>query len=158
MDQIIKRLVDVYPLIMREFHRINAGYSKDLDLPIVQIKVLFMISSAGSCALSHVSNALDITPGWASETVDKLVRMGLLERDHGIKDRRKVRITLSKKGIQFLDDVKIKTKEYFSRVLELLGNKEDKKKLLTGFENLYEIAEVLAKKRKAKEGKDVKDD
>jgi DNA-binding MarR family transcriptional regulator len=148
MDEILNHLVDVFPGILQEFHRMNAWCSKDLDLPQVQVKALFTVNSVGQCSLLDISQALDITPGWASETIDKLVRSGLLERKHGCEDRRQIIISMSKKGEQFFRDIQEKTRKYFLQVLTLLETEQNKKKLLKGFEILSEVATILAQKRK----------
>ncbi|MDP8218890.1 MAG: MarR family winged helix-turn-helix transcriptional regulator [Candidatus Theseobacter exili] len=147
MEAIAKKLAELHPKIMEEFHRLNQGYCHEQDLPLVQLNILLVVQTEESCSLSEVSRTLNITPGWASENVEKLVQHGFLDRKTSKEDRRQVVLTLSENGKQFLLEVKRKGYEYFEHVLDVLEDKEQHKKLLEGFEVLHSIACVLKEKR-----------
>ena len=147
MGDIAQKIAKMHPRIMEEFHLLNQGYCHEQDVPLVQLNILAVVQTEGSCSLSDVSRALNITPGWASESVEKLVQSGFLERKTSQEDRRQIILTLSDDGKIFLHDVNKKGYEYFKHVLDVLDDREQQRKLLEGFEVLHRIACVLKEKR-----------
>lgn len=147
MESRVQRLIKMHPVILREFNRINAGFSQNLDLPVVQFKTVMMIANEKHCNLSDIAKAMTIAPSWASETVEKLVKKGMLIRKVCAKDRRQIDLTLDLKGKEFVREFRKWEVEYFKRLLEILDTEEDKQKLLRGFELFFEVAHVLEKKR-----------
>ena len=57
-------------------------------------------------SIKRLAHDLDVTPAAASQAVDRLVADGLLDRSPAPADRRAVIVTISKKGRQFLDEIK----------------------------------------------------
>ena len=59
-----------------------------------------LFSKTNGCSVKEIAERLGVTQGAASQIIDKLVRKGPLERVPDEKDRRCVRITLSKAGLE----------------------------------------------------------
>ena len=84
---------------MREWSR----YVKSSGLSMPQFSILMKIYHRGGCGISDISQHLDVTNAAASQLVDKMVGMGLLDRAEDPKDRRAKQVTLSNKGRSLLE-------------------------------------------------------
>jgi DNA-binding MarR family transcriptional regulator len=83
---------------MQEFSRWMAacGLSKS------QIGTLMLLHYHGHCPVSGISDELGITAAAASQLVDRLVQMSLLERSEDPDDRRVRRVSLSERGHELI--------------------------------------------------------
>ena len=79
---------------MREWVR----FVKSSGLSMPQFSTLMRLYYHGGCGISEISAHLDVTAPAASQMVDRLVQMGLLERGEDPNDRRAKQVTLSAKG------------------------------------------------------------
>ena len=79
---------------MREWVR----FVKSSELSMPQFSTLMRLYYRGGCGISDISTHLDVTAPAASQLVDRLVQMGLLERGEDPNDRRAKQVTLSAKG------------------------------------------------------------
>ena len=77
---------------------ISKGKSPDITMTQMQIMGCVLFSPEKSVRVRDISEELGITPGGISQQVDTLVKMGLLERKTDEKDRRVVRISLTRDG------------------------------------------------------------
>ena len=55
MEKTADRLARMLPVIMQEFHKFDVSFSRELDIPIIQFKVMMFVYSKGKCCLSDVS-------------------------------------------------------------------------------------------------------
>ena len=78
--------------------RDQSRYVKSLGLSMPQFFLLMHIFHNNQCGISDLSSHMEITAAAASQTVEKLVQSGLLERTEDPNDRRARQVTLSQKG------------------------------------------------------------
>jgi DNA-binding MarR family transcriptional regulator len=71
---------------------------KDSGLSLSQLNTLMRLHYRGSCQVSGISDELGLTAAAASQIVDRLVGMGLIERSEDPKDRRVRQVRLTAKG------------------------------------------------------------
>lgn len=83
--------------------RDQARYVKSLGLSMPQFFLLMHIYHKKQCGISDLSGHMEITAAAASQTVDKLVQAGLLERAEDPNDRRAKQVTLSPKGCDLIE-------------------------------------------------------
>ena len=79
---------------MQEFHRSQ----RDYGLSTGQLRTLTHLHFQGVHHVSDIGDDLGVTAAAASQLVDRLVSMNLLERSEDPDDRRVKRITISKAG------------------------------------------------------------
>jgi DNA-binding MarR family transcriptional regulator len=79
---------------MRDFKR----FMNDSGLSMPQISTLMRLYHHGECAVSEVADDLGVTNAAASQMVERLVQLGLLERAENPSDRRAKQLTLTPKG------------------------------------------------------------
>ena len=77
----------------------------DSTLPKSQFNQLMLIRFAMPCNLGRIMEITGLTSPGASLFVDKLVQKGILFRKDDRHDRRNVRISLTRKGQEYLKDV-----------------------------------------------------
>ncbi len=78
----------------------------------------------GTPSMREVAVYLKIAPPSATALIDGLVRDGILERAPDPKDRRVVRLSVSKKGTKLMETMMQARAEAFSRVIENLSTKD----------------------------------
>ena len=79
---------------MREWTR----FVKASEISMPQFSALMRLYYRGGCGISDISAHLDVTVPAASQTVDRLVHQGLIERTEDPNDRRAKQVTISPKG------------------------------------------------------------
>jgi DNA-binding MarR family transcriptional regulator len=79
---------------MRDFKR----FMDTTGLSFSQINILMRLVHSGSTNVSEVGEQLGITNAAASQAVDRLVGLGLIERTEDPEDRRTKRLALTQKG------------------------------------------------------------
>ena len=65
----------------------------EVDVTMAQAKVLYVVLAAGHLRMSELASRLGIGASSASEIVERLVELGLLDRAEDADDRRQVVIT-----------------------------------------------------------------
>jgi len=71
---------------------------KDSGLSTSQLNTLMRLHYRGSCPVSGISDELGLTAAAASQIVDRLAGMGLIERSEDPTDRRVRRVRLTARG------------------------------------------------------------
>jgi DNA-binding MarR family transcriptional regulator len=79
---------------MRDFKR----FMDATDLSFSQISILMRLAHGGSAGVSEIGGQLGVTNAAASQAVDRLVGLGLIERTEDPQDRRAKRLALTQKG------------------------------------------------------------
>jgi DNA-binding MarR family transcriptional regulator len=86
--------------------------------------IIDLIARKPDCTMKDIVNTLALTPSTATRHVDKLVEMGLVDRNLSIFDRRSVILFLTQKGVE-LDKQFLKHRlATFSSILESFSVKE----------------------------------
>jgi DNA-binding MarR family transcriptional regulator len=79
---------------MRDFKR----FMDETDLSFSQISVLMGLKHGGNSGVSGIGDQMGVTNAAASQAVDRLVHLGLIERTEDPEDRRAKRLALTPKG------------------------------------------------------------
>jgi DNA-binding MarR family transcriptional regulator len=84
---------------MREFRR----FMLETDLSFSQISVLMPLFHGRNFGVSEIGDRLGVTNAAASQAVDRLVQLGLVERTEDPDDRRAKRLGLTPKGHELVE-------------------------------------------------------
>ena len=76
---------------------------RDVDLTLAQLKAVFLLRRAQPRTLTDLALALGISLTSASALVERLVRLGMVERSADVSDRRQVQIELSPDGASLVE-------------------------------------------------------
>lgn len=75
-----------------------ADCSVEVDLTFRQCNAMMVIREEGAITIKRLAQFLGVSPPSASAMVDRLVEMGMLEREQSRVDRREVEIRISQEG------------------------------------------------------------
>lgn len=73
-------------------------YAVGIDLSMPQIAMLIRLNGKRHCGVTKLGEEFGVSGPAASQMVEKLVRMGLIEREEDSNDRRIRQLVLTKKG------------------------------------------------------------
>lgn len=125
-------------VLLTEEKALSKGYFSNLSL--AELHTLEAIGPYEARAMSETAASLKITTGTLTVAVDRLVRKGYVERHRDEKDRRVVRIRLTRKGkLAFRMHAKFHTL-LVRRLLDPLDDNE-KKILMRLVQNIDEFVE-----------------
>lgn len=138
----IERIIGLYPVIMRVMGRIRTLVHEGMDLTYNQYKMLLTIYDKGSCPLNLLAADLQIAMSSASEMVDRLCNLGLVQRFVDSGNRRKVIISTTEKGDELIRTLRQGIQNNYRRLLAALPE-DDQVRLADAFETLAEVMEKL---------------
>jgi len=124
------------PIILREVSKKHMLTILGAGLTFPQITVLDFVKEKGACKMGDLAEALNMTMSAVTGIVDKMIKLKLVKRERSLKDRRIVRVTFLKKG---LDTVKLMNKERRAAINSLFAifTAEEKKVYLRLIKKMY---------------------
>jgi len=136
-----KTMVRLMHQSMRNFWR----YAKEQGLSITQMIALRQVyyhDKQGGCSVSDISENLGVTNPATSQSLDKLVQMGLISRQENPHDRRSKQILLTEYGEQILVESMHPQRIWLKELLERL-TPEETEQVSQALSLLYEkLAEI----------------
>jgi MarR family transcriptional regulator, organic hydroperoxide resistance regulator len=115
-------LIDQAMALSRRLGHLQMRYAFDpwrkLDVPLAQLKSLFLIHIRGSLTVRDLALNLGVTPGNVTSIGDRLVEKGLLERNEDPNDRRLVLLELTDKGRKTVSDIRDSGMNHMKNVME----------------------------------------
>lgn len=111
-----------------------------------QLRVLVLASTRPALNNAEVADALDVHLSNASRTCDRLVQAGLLSRRESPTDRRRVELSLTRKGEELLASVTTHRRSAFSRILQQMPPK-DQLALARALDAFTDLAEEHTERR-----------
>jgi DNA-binding MarR family transcriptional regulator len=88
------------------------------DVTLTQYRSLIVLASRGPQSMAALADALAVTPPTASRLCERLVRKGLVVRRGDRRDRRQVRVALTKTGRDLIDAVTARRRQEIAELLE----------------------------------------
>ena len=120
---------------MRDFRR----FMDSTGLSFSQINILMRLVHSGDTNVSEVGEQLGVTNAAASQAVDRLVGLGLIERTEDPMDRRTRRLALTPKGKATIDEGIEARSKWIEGVTDAL-NPEQQKMIISALTLLTEAA------------------
>jgi DNA-binding MarR family transcriptional regulator len=129
-------------VFMRRSMRNLLLYSRQKGFTHTQMATLFMIQRKESNSVSDIGDELGISNAAASQMLERLVQMGLIQRSEDPHDRRFKQIVLTEQGNQALQE-SIKAREsWFIELADSLTDNE-KAQVVAALNLLIEKANLL---------------
>ncbi|MFC1961965.1 MarR family winged helix-turn-helix transcriptional regulator [Chloroflexota bacterium] len=97
---------------------------KNLDVPLAQLKSLFMITCEGTTNFRKLSDNLGVTPGDVTGIIDRLVKQGLVSRGEDPQDRRVITLQATDKGRILLADLRESRANQIAQILARMNSEE----------------------------------
>lgn len=124
MSTPIHTIAKLYPRLMRAMGHLRGAVDETMDLTYNQYKTLLSLSDMGPCTLNALSRELEVATSSASQMVDRLVAMELVERSTADGDRRSIVLTASDQGEKLLEKVKEEILQRYQELFHHLGPAE----------------------------------
>ncbi len=87
------------------------------DVTVHQFHALALIEAHAELTVNSLAHALDVSPSTVTRLCDRLVRKRLIERRHGIEDRREVGICVSPAGSNLVAEVTARRRATLSAIM-----------------------------------------
>ncbi|WP_168122562.1 MarR family transcriptional regulator [Paenibacillus sp. HB172176] len=138
-----KQLTELYEVMMHSIQTMK-NVSKSIENPYNltggHLFVLMQLGKEQSCKVSDVVGMLGITSGAATGLTDKLVTLGLIERNRPEDDRRVVQLSLTDKGRETVMLIRKQRMEWFKNLFGQL-DEERIDQIKDAFQQMRELAE-----------------
>lgn len=128
--------------MLREY-ALTMTEGKSDKITIAQEKVLMVVfSNSDGVMLKDIARELQLTPGAVSQTIDTLVRDGVLQRAASMRDRRAVIIRPTERTLRVQKANEGILREIMTQALGKVSE-SDRKAFTRVLGNIYEIAHTL---------------
>jgi DNA-binding MarR family transcriptional regulator len=148
---LIKNILLSLRELRKETHTLLEEQSKKYQLSMTQIFALDMIRQNPKLSLRELAKKVNLSPSTTSEVVEKMVQAGLVEREQSEKNRRRIELSLSNKGLDTLESTYSDWIDDFS-ILDELGDD----KLQVFYETQQEMIDLLKERRVSDESNETK--
>jgi DNA-binding MarR family transcriptional regulator len=128
-DEINNQILEALFKLVRDFKGSMHDALEHDHLTMLQCQALECIKSKTGVHMGDIANHFSTTMPTATALVDKLITAKLVKRENDIKDRRIVKITLTKSGEKMLNETKKQRANKMNKLLSYLS-KQDKLELL----------------------------
>jgi DNA-binding MarR family transcriptional regulator len=119
-DEVARELLEVVPLINREI-RSEMRNRRSPNLTVPQFRTLAFVNRNVGSSLLEVTNHLGLTPPSTSRLVDGLIACGMITREDHPADRRRVRLTVTRRGQKILENSRRCTLAYLADKLSSIS-------------------------------------
>ena len=136
MDSFYKEMAKLMPKLMRQFLKKGPSALARGNISMPHIFILGMLNERGSCNMGEIAGELSITTSAVTGLVDRMLKLGLLERIRGEKDRRIVRVKATKKGNDTINRIMSQRREMMMKVFSQI-DKQDREKYLEILRKIY---------------------
>ncbi len=137
-------LLSLPPLIFRVIRRklilsTLSDVYKDIKFP--HIEIMSLLKEEGTLHITRICEKLQIAKAQMTHLIDKLVELGLLERNMDKTDRRTINITITKKGELFIEEHQ---KSIINALLDYMSGLSDEELKTLSF-SLKNLRDILLK-------------
>jgi DNA-binding MarR family transcriptional regulator len=144
LDRVIESMIRIPPIIHRKLHREFFKVMLQqfgIDIAPHHLMIMKELQESGTLHSSEIGDAISIAKPQMTHAIDKLISMGIVEREPDTKDRRKINIRLTHKGQETLERLDNNMKNILTEKLSILSG--DELERLAGSFNY--IAETFSK-------------
>ena len=127
VDIVAEELLTIPPLIFRSIRRkllrtVLAGI--ELDISPLHFEIMALLKEAGTLHVAEIGERLNIARAQMTRLIDKLVDLGIVERQMDTVDRRMTNIVLTRKGETTLEEQDINIRKAIRETLSSLTDDE----------------------------------
>jgi DNA-binding MarR family transcriptional regulator len=122
VDAITDALLTASRLLVAISARSIAAVDESITIP--QFRTLVILSSRGSVNLAVLAGLLDVQPSTAGRMVDRLVTLGLIDRQPHPNSRRELVVKLTPRGDKLVRAVTARRRNEIARVVQNMPTRE----------------------------------
>ncbi len=119
-EQCAAQVMEVVPKVIR-FMRAETRRQQEPFLSLSQLRVLAFLERCPKASLSEVADYLDVSRSSMSAMIERLVQRGLVDRMEDPQERRRVILTVTTTGVDYLHQVSETTCSQVAGVLASLS-------------------------------------
>ena len=116
----------------------NFGRQTQVPLPLNQFGVLCVLMDTQGLTITDISRQLNISKQQMTNIIDKLVSAGYVSKEPDPKDRRRLVITISRKGKKLLEEHMEQFRQRFESHAQNL-TRDERQELATILRRYYEL-------------------
>lgn len=144
LDRIAADLLSVPPLIFRGIRRKllkTALVNIDVDISPLHFEIMKLLKEAGTLHIAEIGERLRIARAQMTHLIDKLVDLGIVERQIDTADRRMINIMLTGKGKTTIEEHDSSLRKAIRETLSCLTDEE-----LAGLsDSLEKLRDILSR-------------
>lgn len=146
MREYIERIEKCIPEILRYIHISAPKDLTELKLTLSQVVSLASLGYKDSRKMSELAESVSMNMSAMTGIVDRLIKIGLVERMRSRKDRRAVIVKLTPKGRKIVKKIQEHRYRETQEIIEYLDEKE-REDFIKGFEKVVEAFTRRSKER-----------
>jgi len=137
LDEIMETLLKLLPLMNKRFLREDEVFKSENLFPS-HIQILLVLSLCDQMTMSEISHKINVINSNLTPLVDKLIKLGYIERKPSEKDRRVVYISLTDSGFKYVERHKVYVRNYLNEKFDGLSD-EKGRELNDHIKGVYDI-------------------
>lgn len=141
IKELIEKLMYLIPTLEKRLIK-SLDIGVEPSLSPLQHRTIFILREEGMLSMSELSRELSVSKQQLTIIIDKLMKVGFVQRVYNKNDRRIINIKLSEEGDDFLCLVKMKIEEDMQQRIKVL-NEDEVNTLLHAIDNIYNITKKL---------------
>jgi len=134
-----KKLAELAPKIMNVFHDLGRQHPADERLSMRQFQALIILNANEKLTLTQLCDKLSLARSTGTELVNRMIDLGLLQKQSEKKDQRSVTLTVSAKGADLLSQRQQMLTEMFMKFLSPF-TASDRQTFVRCFEKIWELS------------------
>ncbi|MBL7069590.1 MAG: MarR family transcriptional regulator [Candidatus Omnitrophica bacterium] len=133
-----QEMAQLMPKFMREVFKNYTMTHSGGDVTIPQMSILNVLRHGGQLKMKEIAGYLSVTTSAATGLVERMVKLNLLKRVAGQKDRRVIRIHMTERGRRIIDEIE---KQRYKMIMGLFSKLTplERKRYLETIKKLYRI-------------------
>lgn len=130
-DPLLSDLFEIFRGVKTLIHQVVAPH----DLTGTHVQALRVLFHEGCSTMSHLTDSMHVTPGASTGVIDRLCKLGLVERTPHPEDRRVVQVCLTPSGRTLVLTIQEEMRHEFGKVRALLAE-ADQQVVISGLHTL----------------------
>lgn len=121
MHRDAERLADIFTGLQRNFMLTLSKVLQRGDISFPQYFLLGFLALKGELTMTEIAKKMGHTTAAATGLVDRLEKLGHVERDHAKNDRRKILVKITPSGEEIVSEVR---DDMIANLLKMMGHLE----------------------------------
>ena len=127
LDEVVELWMRVPPIMYRKIHRevFRAAFEQaGVDISPHHLRILMVLREVGPLHMTEIGEDIAVSKPQMTQSIDRLISLGMVKRQPDAKDRRKINIGLTQKGRAINDACKKVVREGFEEKVSGLSEEE----------------------------------
>lgn len=124
LDEFGDYILEYFPKIIQKLSKHEDNYVTKGKITLPQLMVLQILSQRDEYQMSELAESISVSFSTATGMVNRLIIHGLVSRRHGVKDRRAVIVTITKRGGRIVKEVYAQKRKGMIELFKRLSQEE----------------------------------